>query len=623
MRALLSNIEWLVVLLLVTFFVTIQGPGSNTGTPWNHALFFAYNNYDYTALKQRYPLRRAAMEAWQVVPEGHTLSHSPVGNRWDLKTLSYEVYPELRIAEEGDYHLDLYGTFEAPEPGWTERKLSAGRKIYARPGKVFLDTPRALHDYPKKKALLVLLGLTAWTAIAGSFLLALLAGKRTEHLGVLSFLSFSYLSGLLAFHVPLILLSVIGRMPLNRWSILGTWIALSIALGFRARKHLIRQLRLVCSWRRWMHYVPLSASGFILLTAMLYVMAVLVSRTVFHPPEAFDALWHWLVKAKFIYAEGHPKYSFIPVPEYPPLWPLINGVNYLLLGGVADYTALWLIAGFLCLTACILVDLAIIAGLAKRLIYLAPFLVLWVFHNNIQNTAYGEAPLLAFFTAFFFLSMLLLRKMNRLFPLWVLFALGAALCKLEGTAAVLIATLALGLARGVRSIRWRSLSMSAIGILVVAVFVALQWAWGQWITSGPTEELGVQSWHFTGSFGRDHVGLLLDLLNRILQDANPVKIGFFGLLFGLFLGAGTLRRNRDASRFLFYLGIGLLLFPLIAVANWDADHIQKVAIKVVPRVFLLSVPPLVFLLFQYLPNSSAYPSTARLRPWRFRRNMRR
>ncbi len=301
---------------------------------WFHTSFFLKNHGRYSEIRALQPGSDIALSAKQVLPPGSTVSISPGRDKMTRVALRYELYPVRTVRKgQGDYVLELNPSLSPAPAGWSKRDLSGGAVLYAAPGAHFLDQPLPQPALPFSRLLIFMLGYAAVTCTCGFLILSGLGAVRPEHTFP-RILSLSFLTGYLALTLAQWAYLMAGGILQNVSILLVTAIALLCSLLFHQK---CGSPQTLCCLLRERPRPVFQLSS----VALALIVAAIFSAAVLFPVKNWDAMAHWLLKAKLLYALQQPVFFDTHHNYYPLLWPLNVAMQYTLLGGVFDQTAKW------------------------------------------------------------------------------------------------------------------------------------------------------------------------------------------------------------------------------------------------------------------------------------------
>jgi len=576
----------------------VMGPaidmGGETGT-WHHYVFRRQG---------------ATLQAWRngqlLATRSAPTFAGPMGAGVDLRIGAPGAIDELRVygrALDESEIAALSASAAAPAEAGNNPDLPAPVLHLAfddLPAPGVGAAPESAASHPKsmpddtRRSLLWFAVLQGMNLVGGCFLLLALRGQSfgTLH-GHLYSWAMAYLLGFI-WNNTLLMALAMGGAPLNRLIVAGCYLSLPVLFVFFVRRGDLRAMALppLGRWRTLSRVeLSLAATLAALALAMFFWVA---TSSVLEPRYRWDAVSHWLPKARMIYGLGGFDFSETHHNEYPILWPLAIAAHFFFTGYHADYIAYWLSALFLAALLVLLYHGARLAqlGPAAGLGAIAGFF--FFFYDDFLLAAYAEG----LFTLLFGACVVFL--LDRLVPgtphfrdylLAALLLLGLTLAKFEGHLAVLILGIAWALVMPIagRSFRHYLYWIPAIGICMAPQFGWIAWQRHREYLSGFTTQLGA------GPPDAERIRVWLDgILRSVMQIEAQQLVLFSAMVLLLACTYGLLRRRLDFQT-VFLAVAGMLAFSYVSLLGWKTETIPSGFTTVVPRLYLHFTPALFLL----------------------------
>jgi len=587
--------ETLIVLFFLGIIVSVFAP---LRAQWEMAsgAFSALRDsgFNYDATRNLDLDFRAATEARPYIPEDgrwFVLSKQPM---WSEVRARYVLYPNVHKApKDWDYLIDLTGEYHLKGASWPSVALPCGAMLYARPGKAFRVPPQEIvHSLPLGRSFMVFLFVSVAYLAAGALLLRLI-GWRPDVRQPFAFGGIAYLLGFLSLNGILWCGLMIG-VPFTRAGVLAMW-----GLAFVAGMLCLRFRRsatapaLLCSPRP---NVPFAAFDIVAAVIALFVVASVLVFTVCMPEISYDALAHWLYKAKALAAHGSLEYMReTNTNDYPLNWSLNAASLFVLAGGAADEMVKWTVGLFLLVIAGQLYSAFRMVGGSRAVACTGLAAFFWYFDHETLYFGYAEAAFMAYTAAILAVFAVWLREdaSGPWFPLLLLLLLGLAGIKSEGGPTVVIFAGAYVLAG--RGVPWSGARLRRAALIAVPAVLLIAWSIYALRLGG-----GVQA-HFKEPASPERLQLLLTrvLESTVGRDEGWRILAGAGILCCAFVGVPW----RNVERFLGVAGAGLVLLVPVALLGWTTDHLNHQTLTATPRLIMHAAPVLLVLVVARLAST--------------------
>jgi len=516
---------------------------------WARFRIFQASQFSYSEDLKQFSVIAPLLAAKQVIPADATVTVLREEDAWDLEKvcMRFYLYP-LRISENGSYVIDWENIMGRPPPGWTPRRLSWGKMVYAKPGFSFLSPPVRPKSLPLTGVVVFMLCYLAAHVLTGAGLLRLLNVFK-KNWGVAAW-GASFLLGYLVLTLCIWGYLLMGGI-LSRSAVLllwGTMIFLATIILYIRRDGTLRDsLFKIVSIRPRMRafFWPLV---FTLTVAGIFGMAI--SSNVLD----WDGMSHWVMKAKVVYHERHLVFHSTHLNEYPWLWPLNLAVQFVLSGGMYGYLAQWTSGIFFLVFVTQIMSGMEAIGIKKTWIYLSGlFYILLLFHCGPGwddchfIAANAENILLAYLAGMVsFILWWMRERRNSAFIMGAIgMAVGLSLSKLEGGVQVLFVFLSLILLN-------KSMGLSTKDKKFLSWFLLILLLPLSWVLFVKWHECGATWSHFHSGVTTGKIFLIFNLIPQYVLF-NKVFSVFALILFPLVIYRGFNHMRVEEKFLLFFL----------------------------------------------------------------------
>ena len=566
-----------------------------TSRAFFHSAVFAKAKYNYTNLVNwTLKSESTAVAARHLLPPGSTVEFSP--GKWDINKIAmrYLLYP-IRVQDNAGYFLDWDKTIKTLPPGWQERTLRTGIRIYAKEGYSFLKPLSVSAQRSQVFAFLLFGTMSLFQLFVGRCLLTVILGSKGK--GSL-FMAHSYLLGYFVLTAAIwIFLLLGGRLGPIEISVL--WLVIgSLAYVFmRAREPLFQDREIVIAGLKKRDqgiWLSLARLGFILTAGQLLAIIFQV------PLIDWDGMSHWVMKSKVFFYENRLAFDYTHNNSYPLLWSLGVAVPFVLWGEVFDPFAQWLTGIFFLTFMVQLVNGFRILEVKERYVYLLGiFYLVFTFRDPLQFLrdyyyifANAENIFMAYFSAMLTAMVIWAEDPSRagvhkgFLKVAVLSGVALSLVKLEGSVT------ALCLVAAALVWTWRTLTPSDGKWLTggALISVLLPGGWMAWLHArGYASALS----HFREGITADKIVMQASLVGQNILTNNMLLI--FLMAFACIFVFGNGQGWKRIEKFLLLLFVLLLSFSAVSSLGWPKAQTKDIFAEVFPRLFFHATPVLVFL----------------------------
>ncbi|MFC1735914.1 LamG-like jellyroll fold domain-containing protein, partial [Candidatus Hydrogenedentota bacterium] len=495
------------------------------------------------------------------------------------------IFPRLELPQ-----LALHLTMDADEASLIGVNVSEGQ-AEKNLGEQPVSNPKDKAD-STLRTLFWFIALQSLSLLGGCFLLSLLRGQSlgTIH-GHLYSLALAYLLGFVWNNGIIILLAAAG-IPLSALLVLACYMSLPVLLGLFVRKADILRLFIIpfgCVREMSFRELALtSVFGSLALALFFWVTA----SAIFDPIYRWDAVSHWLPKARVIYGFDGFRFHLTHHNEYPILWPLSIAVHFFFTGYHADYVAHWLVGLFLIVMLVILYHGARItrlgpAGSAAAIVAFFLFL-----YNDILLTAYAESLFTLFFAASVVMvleRLVLSEPKRRDYLLAAIVFLGLTLTKTDGHLAVLIIGIAWAL---VLPVSTHSLRHYKRWFPTILICMIPPYAWISWQRHHGFLSSGNVSVMSDGPPDWERIKVWFEVCVYHIAKIDAKHMMFAAGIVMLIAVALRVLLKRTDFQTLFLITIGMAAFSLMSILGWNSELLRVHFLGAVPRQFLHGTPAL-------------------------------
>jgi hypothetical protein len=550
----------------------------------------ADHQFNYLSLKKAMKGSAIGLAAKTLLPPNSTVTLSP--GAWDVNKIAirYELFP-IKVVEAGCFYLDYAQSLRQTPVGWQERLLPYGVHLYAKPGCHFLSSPKSLPNLPLLHLVIFVLLFSLSLIMIGTLTLRTLGISRAV-VSVTWFWATAYLIGQLLLTLLLWVFLLFGG-TLTRLNILSVWTGVLMGLllfrkgrsgNIPAKLESRQDSRKGNKWKM----------GFIIF-AMTWIFSIFLTN-VSVPVRDWDAMSHWIMKAKVLFHYEKLYFTETHNNHYPLLWPLNIAIQFKLLGGAFDEVAKWSSAlNFLCLLAQLNGALCLLRVRKTFLPVVTTFFLLAVHFDYSQSwlsgnfiNANAENILLTYLLGTITSILLWLnhRSEKKGIILIGLMATGLCSAKFEGWLIFLLLILSLLILRKRFALTRREISL----VLRLLCVVFIPWGWMAWSNINRWET-GFGNFQVCPTFGNLFLFTQM-FVHRAWQDMLMFKIFLAGLAVVLF----AQKKSRDSQKLFLFLFSGgfLILIPGVFVF-WKPDWVHENFSDLSSRLFLQAMLPLTLL----------------------------
>lgn len=548
--------------------------------------------FDYQRVRASMTGTLAAQRTRQLLPPGAKIELFPAAWDIDAVALRYELYP-VEIRPRGDYVLARKPTRGEIPTEWPKKDLPDGMELYAKPGHSFSDNP--ITPQPQRFPVIAMqaLGIFFFQVMVGYGLLKNLGISLFRQNPGFAAVTW-YLSGSLLLALLLWGFLLLGGQ-LTRASVVVIW-ALTLTVLVLADRIKQRHAQVLPD-PAWASHpsTPWFAIKLICRQGLtLVIVGAVFFCAVSLPVNNWDAMSHWVMKAKVFFHQGTLALDYTHSNYYPLLWPLHIAAQFALVGSTADPLARWASGFFFgALVSQVAEGLALLRLQSWQRSVVTGLFLLSFFHEPLRDWwavqftfAHAENIFLAYLTATLVSCLLLISRPQdqRYRTLAVLMAAGLAAAKMEGGASLLFVVLALVLSKDTVS-PWGP-ELRRGGQLLLALVIPLGWIW--WARAhGYFSEV----YHLRYPLNFEKLSVLGATWARNLASSSTPQLVLFALV-SLRVFAPRRKWTRE-ERFLLAAGVFLSLFVIVAFLGWSEEKIAADFYDVSSRLFLHAVPALV------------------------------
>jgi len=548
-------------------------------TGWFYPSLFLKNNGRYENIRAVQPGSDIALSAKQVLPPGSSVTISPDRDRMTRVALRYELYP-IRIEKKSAYYLHLGRSAPAIPDHWQKRTLAQGAMLFASPGAHFLDQPPVRSKLPLSHLIAFVIGYCVLTCACGCLYLSGMGALWPEQ-NSSGLLSLSFLTGYLILTLAQWGYLMMGGVLRTGSIILVGAIVLLCGLLLHQKFGSTDLIQTLLS-------ILKKSLRFQLLDIIFGLSAAAIfSAIVLLPVQDWDAMAHWLIKAKVLYAHQQPHLFYTHHNYYPLLWPMNIAAQYTLLGGIFDQAAKWT-GGlfFLAILAQINAGMTVLklsspARKAVLIFFLLaffndPFIGWWSTNFTFAN---AENIFIAY-TAGLAATLLLWMKTRKKSALTISVLMAAGMCavKLEG---IIIALFLIPCLLWID--RKESSSKGQPLFFLLALVIPLGWMlWSK------THGLWAGFYHFQDPVSMTKATLICSRFSQVMLNSKSILVVMFAV--GLILLFGKKRTWSAEEKFLL-LWAGVLLASIgVSFFGWPQAKIISDLRDVAARRFLHITP---------------------------------
>jgi hypothetical protein len=589
-----NRLDTLVRGLFIAAFIIIAADFKNLrATAAGHLEMFRQTGSDYEGLRRANAQMKACLEADARMPEDVLYAYNQPYARSRIYLL-YALCPNKNSSvhwgpdsPKWQYYIDFAGEIRNPPEAWKSVQLTDKARLFARPGNEILQPDRTPPP-PMAWRVFIFAALALCELLGGLALLSLLR-VPADRGGILWYLGASYLAGFIM-TTGLVWIGLMAGLKLSIPFTAAAAAAPVLVFGAAGYRQAPRTLRSLFSAASFKSAFPLSLPGALLMAAVIYYMTLYLIPAVYSPVMSWDALSHWMYKAKALFHLSDITFSEAAhINEYPILWPLNIAAQYVAAGGVYDEMAMWTVALLLVVFFTQLAGIAAHARVNPLLTWTALPVFTFCFTEPALRWAYAETAFLAFLAAA--LAMITAFFNDDRKPGWLaaalLFACGVAAAKFEGGPAAIILAIAIALSWPRFPRNWRAWAAGAVFCLPILITIG----WYAW----QTRQGYVGTAHMEEGMSWAKLQLLYE---KIMTPASYWKDGPGWLLF-MGMGFAVVMRFQDRwqrhERFLALAGLGLLMFSVIAFSLWPERMLQNAVYTALPRLMLHAAPALFML----------------------------
>lgn len=475
----------------------------------------------------------------------------------------YYLYPH-RVSAHWDYWIDLDFSSEAFSlPGL---QLPSGYRIYTQSTDrlpEFKPYPDVRSGYPHWRNTGIFLFWIMLVIFTGHLILRLAEFLPTT-LGYLFYFSLAFLLGFAALGMALWGLA----MSTGTFTLPVMWIAWLglITVLFRGKRKDIPGFNLGGPLPGVAAQPVNGWFLFLLLAVIVFILAGNNTQVI----TTYDAMDHWIMKAKVMFYEQTLLTNYTSLNEYPLLWTIHVAGQFLLSHSfLSDEFAQWMNSLFFLSILGQLYGGGLLCGLSRNqavislLIFIGVFYQPYPFELNIPENA-----IIAFITSFALLLVLGMKSARHqgFLGLLLLTAAGLSLIKYEGSIMVFccLAAAAIGYGRDLPSRLGRNGPGLLGGVLLLPII------WSYWARNFcPSADV---PYHFTTMFNWEKLKLIGLVTQHIFMRPGWHWVTAGACLYVIFLRVIE-RKNIDV--FLMAYLAAVLLFSFIAFLGWPADQIPR------------------------------------------------
>ena len=526
------------------------------------------------SIRQKYYSYASSIEAKKYIPPHSKIQISP--NKLSIEKIArrYFLYP-LEISKQWSYFIDFDHNFKETSKSLSKYQTYSGTLIYSQPNHKLLSKNNSPKEYSTIRALLIFTAITLFQIYCGFLILKICSINHTQ-LGASWHISTSYLLGVLYVNI-LLWVFLLFKGSLNQTNLLlleGAGITLLFIFS-QLKKNIYPAKKLL----NITTLTPNTITKTLFLPTFLIIGSIVIMIAL-SPVIDWDAMSHWIMKAKVIYQHKQLDFHYTHYNFYPILWPLNIALQFTFLSETFDQVAQWSSA---------LLFLTIIIQLFSGLKFLKlPEKSIWVclllfitfffsIHPHISSMA--ENILTAYLTAAL-TAIILWIKSNKNLPyiiLAILLALGICLTKFEGSFISLFIGFALLTLIPIMSYTKKHYFLISLFFFIILTPIL----WMFWISSHHYMHNIV---HMSSAFTFKKLFYLLHLhIITFLQSKNLTL--FFGAFVYLYLYKNN-RKWNPLELFLLIVAALLTLFSVFANMGLPIERLDKAVPEAGPRLFL-------------------------------------
>ena len=556
----------------------------------------AHFNYENVRRKDMIDAALVGIEARKILPRDAIVQilpqeiNTPAKHFYKL-VARYNLFP-IKVGDAATHILDLTGKMEALSK--ETRNLPGGARIYAKAPDGFVERRSDAWVPPLGAMAIFALAYSIWLIFIGSLSLSLM-NFNIKSSGRPWFLATSYLLGCFVFTALVWLYLLMGGM-LERMALY--WLGAFLSLGLLGANKLL-------SRKDWQQVFCFETSklvflkkkkvlAFGLILGLLWAAIFLLTVTT--PVRDWDAMSHWIMKAKVIFHNRQLIFDYTHFNYYPILWPLHVAIQFALLGGMFDEMAQWSSAVFFLVFIIQFLKALDIMGLTRRIRYLlAIVFICFAYENPFKHylasnfiIANAENMILSYLYATLCALLLWIKDRRRTVYLMlsVFLMSGLNLSKFEGGFSTLFLLMSLCpfLFRSQISIKQKIW----LGLCLLTVLLPLGWIY--WMKA-----CGYYSsfYHFGSLWTLQKIFLLVKLNFHYFFINNMFLLFLLGTGYLILYPQGKEWNNMEKFLlpviflFILFLGFCSIGWPIHKIVHDFPDAFSRMLMRVAPMVFIL------------------------------------
>lgn len=555
------------------------------------AVSFYRANGSFQTLRSLDPINIAIQKANNVIPKGAQVEMSP--KEWVLARCKarYALYPlELITNKDWGYFIDFDQSVTSPDDDWTQLNIFRNVIIYAKPGFEFLtgEPGNYSQHYPEIFIAFTFLWTTLFYILTGLAILSLF-NISCEPRQKLWYISTSYLVGFVGLTGVTWIYLLLGS-PFEREYVFALWTFTLLCIITCSHREFINNLKALLRFRSKTPQGSMEPIDKCFLVLTVVLVSVIILGTVLTPVWSWDAMSHWVMKAKVIFHHKALIFDYTHHNEYPILWPLSVAIQFLFAGGAYEELAKWASASLFCSFIIQLIGGLRVLQLRNKWVWVLTGAFLTCFLINDMIMAYAENAFSAFCCATLVAIAVYFQQGQdkKYLVLAVVMAIGLSTVKLEGAVAsgiIAFAFASLGSPPFSSRTYWlNALSISSTGLITGA------WALWQYKLGYFSESIHVQE-----QITVDKIQDIVMLLPKSLESVFGWQaFGFLGVLAVLVV-LRIKDRKTDLEMLLLRTAGLLILFTVVAFTTWNAAEISR-QVKTPARIFFHALPAMVLYL---------------------------